>query len=82
MYLDGIQGPADLRTLTVPELETLAREIRDEVHRVTSENGGHFASNLGSVELTLALHVVFDSPRDKIVWDVGHQGYPHKLVTG
>jgi 1-deoxy-D-xylulose-5-phosphate synthase len=82
MYLERIQGPADLKRLSVPELETLAREIRDEIYTVTSRNGGHFASNLGSVELTLALHYVFDSPTDKLVFDVGHQGYPHKLVTG
>ena len=82
VYLERISGPADLKSLTVPELEVLAREIRDEVYRVTSINGGHFASNLGSVELTLALHYVFNSPTDQIVWDVGHQGYPHKLVTG
>ncbi len=81
-YLDRINAPADLKRLTPRELKTLAREIRDEVHQVTSVNGGHFASNLGSVELTLALHYVFDSPTDQIVWDVGHQGYPHKLVTG
>src|SRR5690606_21423678 len=68
--------------LTVPELEALAREIRDEIYAVTSRNGGHFASNLGSTELTLALHYVFNSPEDRIVFDVGHQGYPHKLVTG
>jgi 1-deoxy-D-xylulose-5-phosphate synthase len=81
-YLEQINEPADLRRLTVPELKVLAQEIREEVHRVTSINGGHFASNLGSVELTLALHFVFRSPIDQIVWDVGHQGYPHKLVTG
>ncbi|MEZ4568999.1 MAG: 1-deoxy-D-xylulose-5-phosphate synthase N-terminal domain-containing protein [Thermomicrobiales bacterium] len=81
-YLDQINGPADVKKLSIPQLKELAREIRDEVHRVTSINGGHFASNLGSVELTLALHYVFDSPTDQIVWDVGHQGYPHKLVTG
>jgi 1-deoxy-D-xylulose-5-phosphate synthase len=82
MYLERITGPADLKTLKVPELEALAREIRDEIFSVTSQNGGHFASNLGSVELTLALHYVFSSPEDCIVFDVGHQGYPHKLVTG
>jgi 1-deoxy-D-xylulose-5-phosphate synthase len=82
MYLERVSGPADLKTMTVPELEQLAREIRDEIYRVTSMNGGHFASNLGSTELALALHYVFDSPADKIVWDVGHQAYPHKLVTG
>ena len=82
MYLERVSGPADLKQMSVPELEALAREIRDEIYRVTSRNGGHFASNLGSTELTLALHYVFNSPIDKIVWDVGHQGYPHKLVTG
>ncbi|MEX1158143.1 MAG: 1-deoxy-D-xylulose-5-phosphate synthase [Thermomicrobiales bacterium] len=82
MYLERVSGPADLKRMTIPELEGLAREIRDEIYRVTCLNGGHFASNLGSTELTLALHYVFDSPVDKIVWDVGHQGYPHKLVTG
>lgn len=81
-YLDRIDAPADLKQLTPQQLKELAREIRDEVHRVTSINGGHFASNLGSVELTLALHYVFESPTDQIVWDVGHQGYPHKIVTG
>ena len=80
--LDQINEPADVKRLSIPELEALAREIRDEIHRVTSINGGHFASNLGTVELTLALHYVFDSPTDEIVWDVGHQGYPHKLITG
>jgi len=82
MYLERVSGPADLKQMSIAELEALAREIRDEIYRVTSQNGGHFASNLGSTELTLALHYVFDSPIDKIVWDVGHQGYPHKLVTG
>jgi 1-deoxy-D-xylulose-5-phosphate synthase len=82
MYLEHISGPADLKKLTVDELEVLAREIRDEIYAVTSRNGGHFASNLGSTELTLALHYVFDSPTDRIVFDVGHQAYPHKLVTG
>lgn len=81
-YLEQINGPADLKDLSINQLEQLAREIRDEIHRVTSINGGHFASNLGSVELTLALHYVYESPTDQIVWDVGHQGYPHKLVTG
>lgn len=82
MYLKRITGPADIKRLKIAELEALAREIRDEVHAVTSKNGGHFASNLGSVEITLALHRVFNSPIDKLVFDVGHQGYPHKLVTG
>lgn len=81
-FLEHIQGPADIKKLSIPDLEILAREIRDEIHRVTSINGGHFASNLGSVELTLALHYVYSSPVDQIVWDVGHQGYPHKIITG
>ena len=83
MSLAQITGPQDLKSLSVPELEELAREIRETiVEVVVRQTGGHFASNLGSVELTLALHYVYDSPRDKIVWDVGHQAYPHKLLTG
>lgn len=82
VYLERVNGPQDIKKLRTPELERLAREIRDEIYRVTCINGGHFASNLGSVELALALHYVFDSPRDQIVWDVGHQGYPHKIITG
>ena len=82
MHLESISGPADLKRMQLSELEALGREIRDEIHAVTSRNGGHLASNLGSVEITLALHYVFNSPIDKIVFDVGHQGYPHKLVTG
>lgn len=83
MSLAQITGPRDLKPLSFPELEALAREIRETiVDVVVRQTGGHFASNLGSVELTLALHYVYDSPRDKIVWDVGHQAYPHKLLTG
>jgi 1-deoxy-D-xylulose-5-phosphate synthase len=81
-YLELVDTPSDLKQLSIPQLRELAREIRDEIYAVTSRNGGHFASNLGSVELTLALHYVYDSPNDCIVFDVGHQGYPHKLVTG
>ncbi|MEE8353451.1 MAG: 1-deoxy-D-xylulose-5-phosphate synthase N-terminal domain-containing protein, partial [Dehalococcoidales bacterium] len=80
--LDGIQGPADLKKLTRPQLQELAAEVREELVSVVSANGGHLASNLGVVELTIALHRVFDSPNDKIVWDVGHQAYTHKLLTG
>ncbi len=80
--LDGINTPADLSRLTPGELKQLAQEIREELVAVVSTNGGHLASNLGVVELTLALHRVFASPRDKIVWDVGHQSYTHKLLTG
>ncbi len=83
MSLAQITGPRDLKPLSFPELEELAREIRETiVDVVVRQTGGHFASNLGSVELTLALHYVYDSPRDKIIWDVGHQAYPHKLLTG
>jgi 1-deoxy-D-xylulose-5-phosphate synthase len=80
--LDRIDKPADLKQLIYPELEQLASEIRQELVSVVSANGGHLASNLGVVELTLAIHRVFDTPRDKIIWDVGHQSYAHKLVTG
>jgi len=80
--LDKIDKPGDLKGLTPPELKQLASEIRQELVAVVSDNGGHLASNLGVVELTIALHRVFDSPRDKIIWDVGHQSYVHKLLTG
>jgi 1-deoxy-D-xylulose-5-phosphate synthase len=82
MYLRDIKSPGDLEGLAVDELEELAEDIRDTIIRGVSEGGGHLASSLGVVELTLALHRVFDTPRDKIVWDVGHQSYPHKLITG
>jgi 1-deoxy-D-xylulose-5-phosphate synthase len=80
--LDGIDYPRDVRNLTVEELPQLAAEIREEVISVVSEVGGHFASTLGAVELTLALHYVFDTPEDRIVWDTGHQAYAHKLICG
>ena len=83
MLLERINDPGDLRSLTIPEIETVARELRELIFEVVvHQTGGHFASNLGSVELALALHYVFDSPKDKIVWDVGHQAYPHKILTG
>lgn len=81
-YLDQIESPEDLRKLSVRELPEVAREIRERLIRVVSSNGGHLASSLGAVDLTLALHYVFDTPRDAIVWDVGHQAYAHKLITG
>jgi 1-deoxy-D-xylulose-5-phosphate synthase len=80
--LDAIREPADLRRLTPDELSTLALEIRTLILETVARNGGHLASNLGAVELTLALHMAFDSPADKIVWDVGHQCYTHKILTG
>ena len=82
MALADIRQPSDLRPLTLPQLEALAEEIREFVVGAVSETGGHLGSNLGAVELTLALHRVFDSPRDAILWDTGHQAYIHKIVTG
>jgi 1-deoxy-D-xylulose-5-phosphate synthase len=80
--LERIHGPEDLRNLSFAELNQLAREIRLLIISTVSRNGGHLASNLGVVELTIALHLVFNSPGDRIVWDVGHQCYTHKIVTG
>ncbi len=80
--LDQIQHPYDLKRLDMEELMILCREIREEILKTVSQNGGHLSSNLGAVELTIALHYVFDPPRDKLVWDVGHQSYAHKLLTG
>lgn len=80
--LSSINDPSDLRRLPVSRLNQLAAEIRKEIIETVSKNGGHLAPNLGVVELTLALHRVFETPRDKIIWDVGHQCYVHKLITG
>ncbi len=82
MYLEKIQSPEDLRKLNKENLTDLAQEIRREIISVISNNGGHLASNLGVVELTIALHYVFDTPKDKLIFDVGHQVYTHKLLTG
>jgi 1-deoxy-D-xylulose-5-phosphate synthase len=80
--LDTIHSPADLRKLTIPQLESLAQEIRERLIVTLSKTGGHLGPNLGVVELTLALHSVFDTPRDKFVFDVSHQAYVHKMLTG
>ncbi len=80
--LNRIDSPQDLKALSSEELGALAAEIREEIISVVSQNGGHLAPNLGVVELSLALHYVFNPPRDKIIWDVGHQAYTHKLITG
>ena len=80
--LENIHSPRDLDKLSYDQLDQLAREIREVMVTTVSENGGHLASNLGVVELTLALHRVFHMPEDKIVFDVGHQSYVHKLITG
>ena len=80
--LDRINSPADLKPMTRDELRAVSEEMRARLIEVCSRTGGHIGAGLGVVELTVALHAVFDTPRDKIVWDVGHQGYPHKLLTG
>jgi 1-deoxy-D-xylulose-5-phosphate synthase len=80
--LEHIDDPADLRRLGADELPQLARELREFIIGSVSRTGGHLSSNLGTVELTIALHYVFDTPRDRLVWDVGHQTYPHKILTG
>ncbi|WP_227271414.1 1-deoxy-D-xylulose-5-phosphate synthase [Roseobacter weihaiensis] len=80
--LDRVAGPADLRSMTDPELKDVADELRAEVIGAVSRTGGHLGSSLGVVELSVAIHAVFDTPRDKLVWDVGHQCYPHKILTG
>ncbi|AIT27235.1 1-deoxy-D-xylulose-5-phosphate synthase [Bordetella holmesii 44057] len=81
-HLDRIHSPADLRKLDRRDLKPIADELRAFVLESVSRTGGHLSSNLGTVELTLALHYVFDTPHDRIVWDVGHQSYPHKILTG
>lgn len=81
-YLDKVDSPKDIKNMSIEEMDLLAKDIRKFLVKSVSKTGGHLASNLGVVELTLALHKVFDSPKDKIVWDVGHQSYVHKMVTG
>lgn len=81
-YLNQIKKPADLKNLNVTELKVVADEIRERIIAVMAQNGGHLASNLGTVELLIALHTVFDSPQDKFIFDVSHQAYTHKLLTG
>ena len=82
MLLQKIDTPTDLKALNINELKELAEEMRGYLLSVLSENPGHFAPNLGTVELAIALHYVFDTPRDQVIWDIGHQAYPHKLLTG
>ena len=81
-YLKQFQFPEDLKDMDFDELELLSYEIRDFLIEKVSKTGGHLSSNLGAVELTIALHRCFDAPRDKIIWDVGHQTYVHKILTG
>jgi len=80
--LNRIHSPSDLQSLTVSELDALSEELRGVMVETVSRNGGHLSSNLGVTDLTIALHRVFHTPDDKILWDVGHQSYPHKLLTG
>ncbi|MCQ8183661.1 1-deoxy-D-xylulose-5-phosphate synthase, partial [Methylomonas sp. SURF-1] len=80
--LNTIAGPTDIRALKKEQLPQLADEVRSYLTHTVSISGGHFAAGLGTVELTVALHYVFDTPVDQLVWDVGHQAYPHKILTG
>ncbi|MEO1689342.1 MAG: 1-deoxy-D-xylulose-5-phosphate synthase N-terminal domain-containing protein, partial [Pseudomonadota bacterium] len=80
--LDRVAFPSDLKAFSDAELARLAEELRQETISAVSVTGGHLGAGLGVVELTVALHAVFDTPRDKLIWDVGHQCYPHKILTG
>ena len=80
--LDKINFPSDLRKLSLIELENLSNELRNKTIETVSKTGGHLGAGLGVVELTIALHFVFNTPRDRLIWDVGHQSYPHKILTG
>ena len=80
--LDRVTSPESLRRLPRESIEPLTQELREEIIEIVSRTGGHLASSLGAVELITAIHYVFDTPRDRLVLDVGHQGYPHKLLTG
>ena len=81
-FLNDINFPNDLRKVSVKKLQKVADEVREEMIDAVSETGGHLGAGLGVVELTVALHYVFDTPNDKLIWDVGHQTYPHKILTG
>src|SRR5256714_4719657 len=80
--LDTISAPADLRDLSIPELRQVADELRAETIDAVATTGGHLGAGLGVIELTVALHYVFNTPEDRLIWDVGHQAYPHKILTG
>ena len=81
-YLDKVNFPSDIKQLTIEELKIFSKELRKELIDVVSVTGGHLGAGLGVVELTVALHYIFDTPNDKLIWDVGHQTYPHKILTG
>src|SRR5262245_4126841 len=80
--LDGVKIPADMKSLSDEQLKILAGEVRRDMIQSVSKTGGHLGAGLGVVELTVALHAVFNTPEDKLIWDVGHQAYPHKILTG
>jgi 1-deoxy-D-xylulose-5-phosphate synthase len=80
--LDQINYPSDLKKLTPEQLPQLAKELREELVDAVSVTGGHLGAGLGVVELTIAIHYLFDTPNDRLIWDVGHQAYPHKILTG
>lgn len=82
MYIEKVNSPKDIKNLNIEELKVLAGEIREALLKKLSVKGGHFGPNFGFVEATIALHYVFDSPKDKIVYDVSHQSYTHKMLTG
>ena len=81
-YLDDINFPSDLRKLSIDNLELVSSELRKKTINTVAKTGGHLGAGLGVIELTVALHYVFNTPRDKLIWDVGHQTYPHKILTG
>ena len=81
-FLDKINFPSDISKLSESDLQSVSDEVRKEMISAVSETGGHLGAGLGVVELTVALHYVFDTPNDKLIWDVGHQTYPHKILTG
>ena len=81
-FLNEINFPSDLRKVSENDLQQVADEVREEMISAVSKTGGHLGAGLGVVELTVALHYVFDTPNDRLVWDVGHQAYPHKILTG
>src|SRR4051812_50215191 len=80
--LNGIDAPADLKGLSDEELQQVAQEVRELIIDTIGEIGGHFGANLGTCEIAVAVHSLIDSPQDKVLWDVGHQAYPHKILTG
>ena len=81
-FLDQINFPDDLRRFKVKDLESISRELRTKTIEAVSKTGGHLGAGLGVIELTIALHYIFETPKDKLIWDVGHQAYPHKILTG